>query len=59
MAQKINLKFGVERTVSYLPLSHVAAQIADLFVPLAVATCVHFARPDAMRVCGVFAMENL
>jgi long-chain-fatty-acid--CoA ligase ACSBG len=44
-----------EHTVAYLPLSHIAGQIVDIFRPMfftathgAKAT-VHFARPDAMR----------
>lgn len=40
---------GNERIVSYLPLSHVAAQMAELFFPLAIAATVHFADKDAMK----------
>ncbi len=42
--------FAKEVVVSYLPLSHIAAQILDIYVPINSAICVHFARPDAMRV---------
>jgi len=46
-----------ERVVSYLPLSHIAAQMLDLHMPICTAasadlegyTMVTFARPDAMR----------
>ena len=47
-----------ERMISYLPLSHIAAQILDVFIPLAIAaTCkpgdkcltMYFARPDALK----------
>lgn len=38
-----------ERMVSYLPLSHVAAFLLDIFGPLAVGFCVYFARPDALK----------
>jgi long-chain-fatty-acid--CoA ligase ACSBG len=36
--------------VSYLPLSHVAAQILDIFVPLIHGVTVYFAQPDALKV---------
>ena len=36
--------------ISYLPLSHVAAQILDIFIPLMYAVTVYFAQPDALKV---------
>jgi hypothetical protein len=41
--------------VSYLPLSHVAAQILDIFVPLIHGVTVYFAQPDALKVVTVRA----
>ena len=41
---------GVEQFVSYLPLSHIASQLVDIYVPLATAGTVWFAQPDAMKV---------
>ncbi|RLN48936.1 hypothetical protein BBJ28_00003269 [Nothophytophthora sp. Chile5] len=38
-----------ERSVSFLPLSHVAAQILDIHLPLVVGSEVYFAGPDALR----------
>lgn len=40
-----------ERTVSYLPLSHAAAQvqIADIHLPICVASTVYFAQSDALK----------
>jgi long-chain-fatty-acid--CoA ligase ACSBG len=44
-----------ERIISYLPLSHIAAQFEDIFLPLGTTACrkypvtVWFARPDAMK----------
>lgn len=35
--------------VSYLPLSHVAAQILDMFIPLVYGVTVYFAQPDALK----------
>ncbi|KAG9408853.1 hypothetical protein AC1031_020698 [Aphanomyces cochlioides] len=36
-------------TVSYLPLSHVAAQLFDIYVPLCRGIAIHFAQPDALK----------
>ncbi|CAN0135901.1 unnamed protein product, partial [Ectocarpus sp. 12 AP-2014] len=38
-----------ERGVSYLPLSHVAGQLLDMHAPMAVASSVWFAQPDALK----------
>ena len=38
-----------ERVVSYLPLSHVAAQFFDLITMLFHNVTVHFAQPDALQ----------
>ena len=40
---------GHERTVSYLPLSHVTAQVADIYMPINAASTLYFARPDALK----------
>jgi long-chain-fatty-acid--CoA ligase ACSBG len=42
-----------EEIISYLPLSHVAAQILDIYMPILFAATVYFAQPDALRVCSV------
>ncbi|XP_017023283.1 long-chain-fatty-acid--CoA ligase heimdall-like [Drosophila kikkawai] len=44
-----NMIIGSERLVSYLPLSHVAAQITDLMFGLICAGCVTFADKDALK----------
>ncbi|CAM9434747.1 unnamed protein product [Discosporangium mesarthrocarpum] len=38
-----------ERTVSYLPLSHIAAQILDVHGPMLLQSQVFFAQPDALK----------
>jgi long-chain-fatty-acid--CoA ligase ACSBG len=44
-----------EHVVSYLPLSHIAAQMVDIHLPIGIAATysanatVHFARPDALK----------
>lgn len=40
---------GCEVVVSYLPLSHVAAQLLDIFVTLALGATVYFADKDALK----------
>lgn len=38
-----------EQAISYLPLSHIAAQMTDIWIPTGVGGCVWFARPDALK----------
>ena len=40
---------GRERVVSYLPLSHSAAQVVDILVNLVARGQIYFARPDALQ----------
>lgn len=35
--------------VSFLPLSHVAAQLVDLYMPVTMGCCAYFSRPDALQ----------
>ena len=37
------------RTVSFLPLSHIAGQMADIYLAIWGAATVHFAQPDALK----------
>ena len=36
--------------VSYLPLSHMAAQTTDMYLPITYGATVHFAQPDCLKV---------
>lgn len=40
---------GEERAVSYLPLSHIAAQAGEIFLPLILGATVYFADKDALK----------
>lgn len=39
-----------ELVVSYLPLSHIAAQMVDMWITMRVGGHTHFAQPDALKV---------
>lgn len=47
--QHYSLNTNDDCMVSYLPLSHIAGQIADIFGPLATGTQIYFARRDALK----------
>mmetsp|Transcript_19222 Transcript_19222/g.32520 ORF Transcript_19222/g.32520 Transcript_19222/m.32520 type:complete len:659 (-) Transcript_19222:312-2288(-) len=38
-----------DRLVSYLPLSHIAAQLIDIYAMLILGSCTYFAQPDALK----------
>ena len=44
------MQMFTEHIVSYLPLSHIAGQLMDIFVPIVSGATVHFAQPDALKV---------
>ena len=48
--RKLKVVYGKEVYVSYLPLSHIAAQMLDLIIPIKSAGAVYFAQPDALKV---------
>ncbi|XP_054005975.1 very long-chain-fatty-acid--CoA ligase bubblegum isoform X2 [Hylaeus anthracinus] len=47
--KQLNLQMGTEILVSYLPLSHVAAQLVDIYSCMAVAGTLHFAEKTALK----------
>ena len=46
----VNLKPAEEVVVSYLPLSHAAAQMFDIWMCICYAMTTYFAQPDALKV---------
>ena len=38
-----------DRVISYLPLSHIAAQLIDVHVPMSLGACTYFCQPDALK----------
>lgn len=52
LCESVDISFCNEVVVSYLPLSHIAAQILDLYLTMKMAATVYFAQPDALRVCS-------
>ena len=51
-AKKIVVQLGLcpeERVVSYLPLSHIAAQMLDIYGPMTFGGTVYIAQPDALK----------
>lgn len=49
LATHMNVRDGKDTFLSYLPLSHVAAQISDIYIPLSTGGTVYFAQPDALK----------
>ncbi|KAM6930856.1 long-chain-fatty-acid--CoA ligase ACSBG2-like [Xenentodon cancila] len=45
----LNTNSGVEVLVSYLPLSHIAAQMVDIWICMSFAGTTYFAEPDALK----------
>jgi len=49
VATHLEVREGRDTFLSYLPMSHVAAQIIDLYCPLSIGGTVYFAQPDALK----------
>ena len=49
VGDEYGLEIGNERVVSYLPLSHIAAQMEDIYLGVYGASTLYFAQPDALK----------
>lgn len=49
VTEAVNGLTTADRIVSYLPLSHVAAQMLDIHAPMVDGCCISFAQPDALK----------
>ncbi|XP_036354981.1 long-chain-fatty-acid--CoA ligase ACSBG2 isoform X4 [Octopus sinensis] len=47
--QNTPIEFGNEFILSYLPLSHVAAQLLDIYMTISAGASLYFAQPDALK----------
>ncbi|EGD73701.1 AMP dependent ligase [Salpingoeca rosetta] len=54
-----NMTFGKEHIVSYLPLSHIAAQILDMHAPMILGATVWFAQPTALKGTLVQTLQEV
>jgi len=50
-AEFAHIRYDTEISISYLPLSHAAGQLFDIFIPTVSGITLHFAQPDALKVC--------
>ncbi|XP_023261849.1 long-chain-fatty-acid--CoA ligase ACSBG2-like [Seriola lalandi dorsalis] len=48
-ASLVDYTFASEAVISYLPLSHVAAQMFDMWIAMTFAATIYFAEPDALK----------
>ncbi|XP_008574057.1 PREDICTED: long-chain-fatty-acid--CoA ligase ACSBG2 [Galeopterus variegatus] len=58
--------FGLSHTVekqevfvSYLPLSHIVAQMMDIWIPLKIGAVTYFAQPDALRGTLITTLQEI
>ena len=58
VAEYARLRPDTETGISYLPLSHAAAQLFDIYVPIVNGATVYFAQPDALKVCIMGALYS-
>lgn len=49
IVRALDAKFNQEIIVTYLPLSHIAGQLIDIFGPMICGGTIYFAQPDALK----------
>lgn len=57
--ERSNVYHGCESLVSYLPLSHVAAQIVDIYIAITCGAAVYFADKDALKGTLVKTLQEV
>lgn len=55
----LGLRMGQEIAVSYLPLSHLAAQALDVYLGITIAATIYFAQPDALKGSLVHSLQEV
>lgn len=60
----VNCQMGEEHIISYLPLSHIAPQLLDIYTTMKNAGTCWFAQPDALKgsllqVCGTVYFKSV
>ncbi|KAJ8913170.1 hypothetical protein NQ315_009007 [Exocentrus adspersus] len=59
ITERVTIERGNEVLISYLPLSHVAAQILDIYVAISVGASVYFADKDAFKGTLVHTLQEV
>lgn len=57
--ERLRLVRGEESLISYLPLSHVAAQIVDIYLCMSAGAAVYFADKDALKGSLVNTLQEV
>lgn len=57
--ERLRLARGEESLISYLPLSHVAAQIVDIYLSMCAGAAVYFADKDALKGSLVNTLQEV
>ncbi|KAF5281127.1 hypothetical protein FQR65_LT02993 [Abscondita terminalis] len=59
LAEVLQAGRGEDHIISYLPLSHIAAQVVDMYISLVVAGTTHFADKNALKGTLITTMKEV